>query len=433
VSSARKVQGLTVAVSLVLHVGLTSGLSWLTHRGAERDAAREAAAAAPAVTLNPANTIAIELPAVGEGVLVEQAAAVPTGEPPHPSGGDVTPHLDDGKRGHGGDSSASAPALNLADRDERMRLSPDQLNRLDRDQLQRLRASQSRASWEDRRSTTHPTELTLVVTGMGTVLERRPASLWDPSRGALQSPSANVLGGEIGTTSTGEGPGKPGGAVLGSNEGAPGAGLLDGRPGVDHRASAPIGSARPDVAQAPVAVPASDPKRPTDDVDSNQEVATAVRSLVMASTPGGANGDGQGGTGGGGEAGAGGASGSGSHARPMGIGDGDVFDYWTSDPRLLPYFRQIHAKIDPLWADAFPKSALLDLKQGMVILEFTVMADGRAVVSWPPLRPSGIDEFDRNVADAVRRASPLPPIPASLGVHSLRIRAPFIVNNPVVK
>ena len=435
VSSARRVQGLTVAVSLVLHTGLTGGLSWLAHKAAEKDAAaQEAALAADPPAPVPANTtIAIELPAVGEGVLVEQAAAVPTGEPPHPAGGAVTPTLDTGKAGRGGDAASPAPALNLADRDERMRLSPDEINRLDRDQLQRLRASQTRASWEDRRSTTHPTELTLVVTGLGTVLDRRPSSPWDPSRGALQSPSANVLGAQVGTTSGGDGPSRPGGAVLGSNDGAPGLGLPDGRAGSDHRASAPIGSARPDVAQAPVSVPANEHTRPTDDVDSNQEVATTVRSLVMASTPGGPSGEGTGGAGGGGEAGSGGNGGAGSHARPLGIGDGDVFDYWTSDPRLLPYFRQIHAKIDPLWADAFPKSALLDLKQGMVILEFTVFADGHAVVAWPPLRPSGIDEFDRNVADAVRRASPLPPIPASLGVRSLRIRAPFVVNNPVVK
>jgi TonB family protein len=117
----------------------------------------------------------------------------------------------------------------------------------------------------------------------------------------------------------------------------------------------------------------------------------------------------------------------------MGAGQGDIFDYWTTDPRLLPYFRRIHAKVDPLWADAFPKSALLELKQGTVILEFIVQADGTASVSWPPVRPSGIDEFDRNCADAIRRAAPFPPIPRELGVTSLRIRAPFVASNPVVK
>jgi len=115
------------------------------------------------------------------------------------------------------------------------------------------------------------------------------------------------------------------------------------------------------------------------------------------------------------------------------LGEGDVYDYWTTDPRLLPYFRQIHARIDPLWADAFPKSALFELKQGTVILELTIFADGRVAVSWPPLRPSGVEEFDHNCAEAIRRAAPFPPIPRELGTRSLRIRAPFVANNPIVK
>jgi TonB family protein len=103
---------------------------------------------------------------------------------------------------------------------------------------------------------------------------------------------------------------------------------------------------------------------------------------------------------------------------------------------LLPYFRKIHAKVDPLWANAFPKSAMLELKQGTVIIEFTIASDGTAKVTWPPIRPSGIDEFDRNCADAIRRASPFDPIPAVLkeaGRTTLKIRAPFIAKNPIIK
>ena len=207
----------------------------------------------------------------------------------------------------------------------------------------------------------------------------------------------------------------------------------DGRPGRDHRATAPVGSARPDVTQAPVTVPATTHARPKDNVDSDQEVATTVRSLLHASTAGGAPGDGQGGNGGGGDPGAGGTSGAGSHAAVLGVGAGEIFNFWTSDPRLVSYFRQLHAKIDPLWANAFPKSAIYDLKQGTVILQFTVSASGQVAVSWPPVRPSGIDEFDRNCADAIRRAAPLPPIPPELGVTSLTIRAPFVASNPIVK
>jgi TonB family protein len=431
--STKKVHGATLVASVVFHAVLGGGLFWAALHSLGGDPI--AAAPSPATPACSNAPFAVELPSVGEGISLEDRPVDPAGEPPTPSGGSTVARLDTGTPGRGGDVSTSAQALNLADEDDRMRLSPDLLNRLDRDQIQRLRVARARQSWEDRRSTTHPTELTLVVTGPARRLERRPSSPADPSRGALESPSASIAGGELGSGAPGEADAQQnaGGARLGSTRGAPGAGVADGAPGSDHRPSAAIGSARPDVTRAPVAVPATDPARPRDDVDSDQEVATTVKSLLHASTAGGAAGEGQGGNGGGGEAGAGGAAGAGSRTRPMGVGDGEIFDFWTSDPRLVPYFRQLHAKIDPLWVNAFPRSALLELKQGTVILQFTVSAEGRVSVQWPPLRPSGVDEFDRNCADAVRRAAPFPPIPASLGVASLTIRAPFVASNPIVK
>jgi len=187
------------------------------------------------------------------------------------------------------------------------------------------------------------------------------------------------------------------------------------------------------VTEATVTVPATAHARPRDNVDSEQEVATTVQALVHASTAGGAIGEGNGGTGGGGAPGAGGGLVPGSHPRPLGTGEGDWFDLNSTDPRLVGYFRKIHAKVDPLWADAFPRSAMLDLKQGTVILEVTIERDGRARVAWPPIRPSGIDEFDRNCAAALRKASPFEPIPRELGMQTLRIRAPFVASNPIVR
>jgi TonB family protein len=430
-----RVHGLTIIASVGFHAVLGAAISWIAFRSLAVEGAR--ASPEPSIPQsNSGSSDAVQLPSIAEGTLVDEEPVDPTGEPPDVTGGEAVPYLDTGRPGHGGDARISTAALNLADQDAKMRLSPDPLSHLDRDQLQRLRVARTRESWEDQRSTTHPAELTMLVTGLGTVLERRPSSPWLPSRGAVQSPAAGVRGSEVGAAplvEPGETGRKLGGAQPGSLEGAPGAGMRRAAPGADHRVSAPIASARPDVARAAVSVPAIDSARPKDDIDSDQEVATTVRSLVHASSAGGFVGIGQGGKGGEGEPAAGGASGPGSHARPLGAGDGDVFDYWTKDPRFLPYFRQIHAKIDPLWADAFPKSALYELKQGTVILEFTVLADGRAVVAWPPVRPSGIGDFDRNCADAIRRASPLPPIPRELGLQSVRIRAPFIANNPIVK
>jgi TonB family protein len=402
---------------------------------AYRSLAAQPSAAPVAASPVGSGIVSIELPAAGVGSFVDEQPIDPMGDPPRVTAGQDVARLDTGAAGHGGTVSVREPAINLADADERMRLSPDPMDRLDRDQLQRLRAARVRASWEDRRSTTHPAELTLVVTGAGTVQERRENAPLDPSRGALESPPPRSRGAAVGSAPDGlEAESEAGGANVGSLETSPGRGVVEGRPGRDHRASAPIASARPAVAFGPVAVPAFERARPLDDVDGQQEVATTLRSLVHASSAGGVVGEGTtGGSEGGGEAGAGGALGTGSHATPLGAGAGDVFDYWTSDPRLVPYFRRIHAKIDPLWADAFPRSALLDLKQGTVILDFTVYADGHAVVSWPPLRPSGIDEFDRNCADAIRRAAPFPPIPRQLGASELHIRAPFVANNPVIK
>lgn len=432
--SSTKVHGATLVVSAAFHAAVGAGVFWLAFRSLA-PSAEVPSEAAPGLQAG-SGLIAVELPSVGDGMTLEDRPADPAGDPPQPNGGSAVPRLDTGTAGRGGDPRTPQPALNLADGDDRMRLSPDLLSRLDRDQLQRLRVARVRQSWEDRRSTTHPAELTLVLSGRGSRLERRAVARYEPSRGTLESPLPSVRGGDIGTSAqndVGEDGPSAGGARLGSTRSAPGTGVVDGRAGTDHRPSAPIGTARPDVTRGPVAVPAPEPARPRDDVDSNQEVATTVRSLVHASTAGGAPGPGQGGEGGGGDPGSGASAGSGSRARPMGLGEGDVFDFSTNDPRLVSYFRQLHAKIDPLWANAFPKSALLELKQGTVILQFTVQADGRASVQWPPLRPSGVDEFDRNCAEAIRRAAPFPPIPRELGVTSLTIRAPFVASNPIVK
>jgi TonB family protein len=423
-----------VAVSVAVHAVIGGGLFWLALRTMALDPSPPRASAA--TESSPGGSVlSIELPMVGDGALLQDRLVDPTGEPPRLSGGATMARLDTGATGRGGDAHVPVPALNLADGDERMRLSPDLLSRLDRDQLQRMRVARTRQSWEDRRSTTHPTELTLLVTGRGTVMERRPDSALEPSRGALQSALPSVRGGTVGTSPSvdvGESDHALGGLRAGSLLSAPGAGADQSPAGVDHRASAPIGSARPDVTRGPVAVPANESARPHDDVDSDQEVATTVRSLVHASTAGGAPGEGVGGNGGGGDPGAGANSGSGSRAQAMGVGEGTVLDFWTRDPRLLPYFRQLHTKIDPLWANAFPRNALVELKQGTVILEFVVQGDGHVTVRWPPLRPSGVDEFDRRCADAIRRAAPFPPIPRELGVGTLTIRAPFVATNPAV-
>lgn len=421
----------SLAASLVAHIGAIMTAGWVAYQLAHRDPR-----APESKTSVQDDAIAIELPSVAEGALVADREEVPEGTRPAAHGGATVARMDTGTAGAGGSASGQR-AVNLAANDDGLRLSPDPLSRLDRDQHQRLHTKSWRTSREDRRSTTHPMELTFLATGTGEHPERRPSAAVDPSRGSLVSPRASVRGGHLGGREheENEGPGASAGASRrGELFASPGVGVRDGQAGTEHSAAARIAQGRPDVAEGPPTIPAILRGRPNDNVDSDQEVASMVRSLVHASVAGGLSGEGRGGTAGPtSDPGAGAASGRGSISRAMGSGDGDVFDWNTTDPALMPYFRKLHAKIDPLWANAFPYEAKVALKQGMVILMVTVAADGRAKVAWPPVRPSGIDEFDKNCADAIRRAMPFDPLPASLGKTSIQIRMPFDARNPIVK
>ena len=381
--------------------------------------------------------IAIDLPLATDGATLSPAIVNRVGDVPVVTGGATVQRIDDGRYGRGGDAT-SPRATHLSDRDERLHFTTDSISHYDRDQLQRIRSNARRATWEDRRMTTHPMELTFLSSGHGDYAQRRALAKSDPSRGALRSEDAAKLGGALGTRRDDLGDSYQARRDVGDDQegttlSSPGTGLHDGRAGEDHRTSANGMFARPELVQGPPSVAATIVDRPRDNVDSEQDVATALRSIVHGSYAGGADGDGHGGTSGGGAPGAGGARGEGAHPEPLGVSDGEIYDLETTDPRLLPYFRRMKSKIEPLWQNAFPREAILDLKQGTVILDFTVSKDGSVHVDWPPERPSGIDEFDRNCATAIRRAGPFEPIPAALGVSSLRIRAPFVANNFVVK
>jgi len=425
----------SIVASVVAHVGILTGIGVIAYHSLHAREKREA----ESKTNPPMEVIAIELPAVAEGTLIADRDEIVEGTPPTKFGGSAVARVDTGVPGKGGEATGER-ATNLEAADEPLKLSPDLLSRLDRDQIQRLRTAQKRTTHEDRRATTNPMELTFLASGKGEQQERRPNAPVDPSRGSLHSSAPAVVGGHPGSAANDdvtEPGGTPGSSRPGQLFASPGVGLRNGKPGDEHRQGARITHARPAVVEGPVTIPAVAKARPNDNVDSEQEVATTVRSLVHASVAGGVTGDGRGGSAAPSpDPGAGGSAGRGSVARPMGSGDGEIIDWNTNDPMLLPYFRKVHAKVHPLWVNAFPKSAMLELKQGTVILEFTIALDGTAKVVWPPVRPSGIEEFDRNCADAIRRAAPFEPIPQSLrdqGRTQLRIRAPFVAKNPIVK
>ena len=419
--------------SFALHAALTASVAWWLHLRALTP--HEADASAPT-----ASTVTIDLPSMtdlgadpSDGTVAAPDVRDPIGELPPTFGGALVPRPDTGDPGRGGQMQVAAPALNLADRDEHVHFSPDPLDRLDRDQIQRLKTAKERTAWEDRRATLHPTELSFLASGQGDRPERRDPSKADPSRGMLAALDASHAGGTLGGTGTDDPSADPdtrsrGALDRGDLTSAAGLGVTNGQMGIDHRDAANVAHARPDVAVGPTTIPARTVARPNDTLDSDQEVATALQSLVHASTSGGIPGQGEGGSQNGGAPATGGTIGTGSHATPLGTGPGDWFDIDGSDPRLLPYFRTLHAKIEPKTRNAFPKEALLDLRQGTVILDFIIHADGSVDVEWPPHRPSGIPAFDKACAEAIRTSAPFAPPPLTLlgpNAHDLKIRAPF--------
>ena len=89
------------------------------------------------------DVVEIDLPTVVDGSQLLRPPPPPVlpSEALARGGGDAMPRLDTGHAGRGGTDTSLAPAMNLADRDDELLLSPEVMSRLDRSQIQRLRAS----------------------------------------------------------------------------------------------------------------------------------------------------------------------------------------------------------------------------------------------------------------------------------------------------
>jgi len=440
--SPKRVPDLTAVVATVVSAAAHFGvIAWGASALPSLIAPRTSLAVAPTASANAAvhtpGPIEIDLPAMALGV------AGQPGPPSHDqrveplrTGGSSLPRPDSQRRGRGGTDTASEPAVNLADRNDGLRLARDLTNHLDRDQVSRVRSAKTRSSRDDERITTNPMELTFVASGPGRDPERRPEAETSPSIGlAYASPPASAGADRLGGAAVPEGMGlsvaPEGGDRLGADRSSPGAGIAEGQPGDDHRSSAASELARPDVARGDPSVPSDVAGEPRDTVDSHQQVAAKVQSVIDSSAAGGVPGQGPGGATGPGLPGSGGVDGPGSRSAPMGYGPG-TYGASAVDPRMVAYKRRVKARLDPYWANAFPRWAIADLRQGRVAVAFEILANGR-VQNVRVTRPSGIDEFDRNCVAAILRASPFEPIPMELGVRSIRWEISFDVSNPVVR
>lgn len=384
------------------------------------------------------DTVEIDLPRVLDGSLLAATTAAPAlpALPLARGGGEGQPRPDMDHRGRGGTDTASDPALNLADRDEEMVLSPELRSRFDRSQIQRIRSARHRASLEDWRASREPMELTFVASGHSVTdrPERRTPSDRDPSAGARDTGAPRQRGGVLGAgelpAGVSEARREPGGPIEGVDRSSPGVGVRDGATGDDHRASARVAFARPEVQEGTPSIPAAVQGRASDTVDAEQEVALALQSIVHASNAGGAAGPGHGGQNGAGPSGSGGVAGQGSRSRALGNGTGAGFDSNPADRRRTDYIRRVTSKLFAATARAFPRWAAAEGLQGISIVSFTILANG-SVASVSVTRPSGIPELDENCRQAVLRVAPLDPLPPEMG-QSYRWAFPFEFRNPAV-
>jgi TonB family protein len=371
------------------------------------------------------HVVEVDLPEISEGSIAGEVVELPEVAVPR-GGGEATPRPDTGTRGRGGEDTG-APATNLADRDDERALVSEIPSRIDRTQVQRIDAGERRASREDWRASRTPMELTFLASGRsGSRPERRQYAVHDPSSGGRQHGRASELGGALGREAEASEPLgvklSVGGAEQGVAAPSEGIGVRDGVAGKDARASAEVPLARPWVPEGTPSVPADSEGRPQDNVDSEQEVALAMQSIVRASTAGGAPGQGSGGQAGPGKAGSGGERGAQSTADALGTGHGDSVDASALDRRRTDYLRRVLSRIHPLWKDAFPKWAIAEGLGGTVVVSFVISANG-SVATARVSRSSGIPEFDENCRKAVLRGAPFDPLPAELGQKRGRCRS----------
>jgi len=95
----------------------------------------------------------------------------------------------------------------------------------------------------------------------------------------------------------------------------------------------------------------------------------------------------------------------------------------TADPRYQPYLVGVKERIWRLWsAPSLPAGREA---HGALVVEFTLTRSGRLAAS-AIRETSGVPALDRAALDAVVRAFPFTPLPASIAGESMRVRARFV-------
>lgn len=95
------------------------------------------------------------------------------------------------------------------------------------------------------------------------------------------------------------------------------------------------------------------------------------------------------------------------------------------------YNQEIRARVNR--ALVWPRALAIRLEQGETVLRFVVRPDGQLADGIQVVKSSGFIEFDQAALDAVRKASPFPPMSheGRFGPLAVNLRVPF--SNPLVR
>jgi TonB family protein len=94
----------------------------------------------------------------------------------------------------------------------------------------------------------------------------------------------------------------------------------------------------------------------------------------------------------------------------------------TPDPRYASYFAELKRRIEEKWV--YPQEAARKGQSGQGHLRFVLRKDG-SVRTVEIIDSSGVMVLDRYIENAIRLASPFPPIPVSVGEDVIPISINF--------
>ncbi len=100
----------------------------------------------------------------------------------------------------------------------------------------------------------------------------------------------------------------------------------------------------------------------------------------------------------------------------------ETVDLNTTEFKYISYFSKLKNMIEMVWV--YPYSAIMRGEEGTVTLRFTIERTGR-LSGVEVVRSSGVPELDTAAVNAVKEASPFPPLPHSWKIKRLNVVGEF--------